>query len=258
LEAPTPWALTVASGEAWYGSGDDPRVRFEALTARRPASVAVLPLRSGSLVLGALVLSFDDDQRFDDDRVVALTALADLLSAALTRVRLLAEEERARAAVAAAAERNAFLAEATALISAPLDERSVLERLARLCVPHLGDWCSILRPGGDGLERVIVYHRDPELAPVVDKMVGTSLALTGDNPVVVAYRTGRSRLVADVVGPMAADPTVDRSHLAHLQRLGSGNGIVVPIGPPSHPVAALPWPWPPPGPWTTPTSRWPP
>lgn len=242
LDAAIPLVHTIRTGEVVFGSvHGELRSRFAdlaELAAELPhAATATLPLRSGSEIIGALALSFDDVQAFDDEQITTLVTMADLSAAALVRVRLLEEEERARAAAAAAAERNAFLAEATAVVSAPLDERRVLHRLARLCVPRLGDWCSITRPGDGVLERVIVFHHDASLEPLARRLQSSVIPLDSESPAAVTFRTGRTQLLTDIDRSTGAGAGSELPEL--LRRLGSAHGIVVPIGPRSRPLGVL-------------------
>src|SRR6185295_7507560 len=54
-----------------------------------------------------------------------------------------------------------FLIEATRVLASSLDYRVILESVAKLAVPRLGDWCGIdlLKPDGTP-ERVAVAHKD--------------------------------------------------------------------------------------------------
>ena len=58
-----------------------------------------------------------------------------------------------------------FLSESSRLLASSLDPDEVLERVARLAVPEVADWCAVdvLRLDGE-LERVALAHTDPEHA----------------------------------------------------------------------------------------------
>ncbi|HEX6008786.1 MAG TPA: PAS domain S-box protein, partial [Actinomycetota bacterium] len=76
---------------------------------------------------------------------------------------MMESERAAREQVERAHGRLAFLAEASMLLSASLDPRKTLAKIAPLVVPRLADWCSIhvLDPGG-GIQTVAVEHADPD------------------------------------------------------------------------------------------------
>src|SRR5919107_2152730 len=58
-----------------------------------------------------------------------------------------------------------FLAEASEILAGSLDYETELERIARLAVPALADWCVVDLLVEDGrLHRLAVVHRDPAKA----------------------------------------------------------------------------------------------
>src|SRR5215216_4652823 len=58
-----------------------------------------------------------------------------------------------------------FLAEASEILAGSLDYETELERVARLIVPILADWCVVDLLADDGrLHRLAVAHRDPAKA----------------------------------------------------------------------------------------------
>ncbi len=73
-----------------------------------------------------------------------------------------AEAERARAAAEVAQARLSLLAEATSLLTATLNVDEAMDRLARLAVPLLADWCAVdLVEDGGPAHRVALAHVDP-------------------------------------------------------------------------------------------------
>jgi serine phosphatase RsbU (regulator of sigma subunit) len=243
LDERLPLTHTARTGEAVLAHHEGLAARFPDLTpwlaAARHTSVATLALRADDRVVAVLALSFLEAQPFDDEQVAALRVVADLAAAALVRVQLLEAQEAARLVLAETAERNRFLAQATALVSAAFDEQEVLERLVRLCVPRLGDWCSITRPRDGQLERVIVHHGDPALQSHTDRLRGWAIPLDGANPVALTFRTGAPRLHPAVDQAMGVDSSIGPDQRAVLRALGSSAGITVPIGPSSRPVGVL-------------------
>src|SRR5581483_9620931 len=108
---------------------------FPALSGRADEghALACLPLVVEGRTLGGLVLSFAEDEDFDEDRRAFKVTLAQQVAQALERTRLLAAEQMLR-------ERLAFLAEAGEVLSSSLEYEQTLARLARLAVPQLADW----------------------------------------------------------------------------------------------------------------------
>ena len=80
------------------------------------------------------------------------------------RGRLLEREHQWRIEAEAARERLAVLSEASPILIATLDPRTVMQRVPSLVVPRLGDWCIVDMLDDDGeLTEVTTLHRDPSL-----------------------------------------------------------------------------------------------
>ena len=77
------------------------------------------------------------------------------------RERLLGAERLAKADAQEAERQQAFLAEASAMLSSSLDYHETLASLAQLCVPFFGDWCAIDILEDGKLSSVAVVHADP-------------------------------------------------------------------------------------------------
>src|SRR5215207_10102751 len=64
-----------------------------------------------------------------------------------------------------------FLAEASEILAGSLDYETELERVARLTVPALADWCVVDLLAEDGsLRRLAVVHRDPTQAKTAQEL----------------------------------------------------------------------------------------
>jgi PAS domain S-box-containing protein len=125
-----------------------------------------------------------------------------------------------------------FLAEAGEILAGSLDYETELERVARLAVPALADWCVIDLLVDDGhLHRLVVVHRDPAKAE-------TALELRRRYAVLSPNQTHRAwDVLAD--GKPWFDPAVtearfvaearDAKHLDLLRRLGFAAEMVLPL-----------------------------
>src|SRR5205814_7480667 len=85
------------------------------------------------------------------------------------RDRALEAERAARATLERAQRRTLFLAAASAVLATSLDYESTLDRVARLAVPDLADWCvvDLAEPdeaGGTRLRRIPAAHAGPAKA----------------------------------------------------------------------------------------------
>jgi PAS domain S-box-containing protein len=125
-----------------------------------------------------------------------------------------------------------FLAEASEILADSLDYETELERVARLIVPALADWCVVDLLVADGrMQRLAVVHRDPAKA-------GTALELRRRYAVLPPNQAHRAwDVLAD--GKPWFDPAVDEvrfvaeardaEHLALLRRLGFAAEMVLPL-----------------------------
>jgi len=199
--------------------------------ARRvlPAAVGVLSL------LGWLRLEGERAGFYDTAAGVALMVVATLIffatliawnARALERVEderaRLIREQGARAQAEAAERRAAFLAQASAALSASLDYNSTLKSVPDLAVPRMADWCalSIVDPEGR-VRQLAVAHADPakaELAWKMEKRYPASLSAPyGPGRVI---RTGVRELVGDLPDALLEATAQDEEHLGILRALG--------------------------------------
>lgn len=126
----------------------------------------------------------------------------------------------------------AFLAEAGEILSASLDYEAELERVARLAVPSLADWCVVDLLADDGaLHRLAIVHRDPVLEPVAEELQRRFPVLRPDQP--------HKAWEVLPAGPPWLDPEVseqrfiaqarDAEHADLLRRLGFAAEMVLPL-----------------------------
>ena len=119
-------------------------------------SLACVPLSAGAEVLGVLTFGVaESNRRFGAEELALIEELSLHGALALKNAQRFQQAETQ-------ARRAAFLAEAGAQVSAAFDHRASLNRLARLTVPLLGDWCAIDLIDESGvLARVAAVHTDP-------------------------------------------------------------------------------------------------
>ncbi len=127
-------------------------------------------------------------------------------------------------------ERQArYLADASAALATSLDTREMLETLAAVLVPGLGDWCTIHVREGEVLRNVAVAHVDPgkvEIAKAYHARFPPDPAARGIWSVI---RTGRSELWGDLTDEILAASVTDPEQLATLRSVGMKAVLVVPI-----------------------------
>ena len=128
-----------------------------------------------------------------------------------------------------AEETQRLLAEAGRVLAGSLDYEETLQRVARLAVPDLADWCMVDVLGENGLERVAVGHADParaELAAALEGIVVDPAATVG--PARVA-RTGRAELHPVVDAEHVRDAALGPVHHRLLTDIGVRSAAIVPM-----------------------------
>ena len=144
----------------------DPRVR-DNLAVPDLSVVAYLgaPLSdSEDNVLGALCAIDHSPRAWTDDDLVALV---DLAAACSSELRLRIEAARARAAL----NRIAVLGQVSQAVGATLDPQQTIERLARLVVPFLADWCTVHVVDEAGrVQHTASQHRDSDAVDAVRRL----------------------------------------------------------------------------------------
>ena len=116
---------------------------------------------------------------------------------------------------------------------ASVGSHTVLQRMAELAVPDLGDWCAIDGVRDDGtFARLAVAHPDPELVAIAHEVWNRYPPSPNDPaglPQVV--RTGVSELVEQVPEEVIVASARDAWHLEAIRRLelGGASFLMVPI-----------------------------
>lgn len=147
------------------------------------------------------------------------------------QARLFESERAVREAVERAHDRVAFLADASVLLSASLDSRRTLTKIARLVVPRLADWCSVDLVEPDGtIAAVAVTHADPqrvELARAYRRRYPMRVDDPGDVSAVIS--SGVAEIVPEVTPEMLEQDIPDPERRATASELGLRSTMIVPL-----------------------------
>src|SRR5581483_1170811 len=156
------------------------------------------------------------------------------------RARLLSSAQAARTRAEAAQQKLAFLAEAgVTLIDAPPVEAERLQRLARLAVPRLGDWCAVHVTEEDGQIRpVTITGADPRRVAIARAIARRAPAGAGSGGVADVIRSGRTQHVPDVTEAVLA-AAQDDEHLRLLRELGLTCSVSAPMRARGRTIGAL-------------------
>jgi PAS domain S-box-containing protein len=196
------------------------------------------PIRVGDHV--NCVMAFYNRQivQPDDEMLQMFDALGRQVGDFIKRTR--AEEERdklliyervARSEAETNAEKLAFLAEASTVLTSSLDYQTNLMTVAKLAVHRLADWCAVdVVDENEGFHRVALVHRDPqrtEWARDFQKKFSTKTA--APHGVAHVMRTGKAKIYTDIPDSMLIALAQDAEHFKILQELGLASAMVVPL-----------------------------
>lgn len=127
--------------------------------------------------------------------------------------------------------RLAMLADITNAVTTTLDTREALQRLARLIVPRLADWCVVdLCAGPHWVERVTVVHRDADRAPAgkYEKLL-PQLDERSTAPLARVLSGAPAMLLRNLPEPTASDDAVLEAQLSLFAELGADTAIIAPL-----------------------------
>ncbi len=136
---------------------------------------------------------------------------------------------------------ESFMAQASRVLASSLDYAETLQRIARLAVPQIADWCAVeLVNEKHEIERVAVHHPDPaklELAEQLNRDYRPSLDEPAGVPEVI--RTGEARIYTDIPADALAQYARDNQHLELLSAIGATAVIIVPMIGATGPIGAI-------------------
>lgn len=124
-----------------------------------------------------------------------------------------------------------FLADASATLAESLDYETTLQRVARLAVPRVADWCSVEIADADGMPQLLALaHVDPEKVSLAHAHRRRYPA-DPDAPygAATAIRTGQSQLLHEIPDAALVASAQDAAHLAMLRALGLASSMLVPL-----------------------------
>ena len=144
---------------------------------------------------------------------------------------LLAREQLARAEAVRARRRLALLASVGPALYSSFDYGTTLERIARLTVPDLADWClvDILEEDGS-VNQLAAAHADPAKEALLHELRTHRRFGEGDpGTAAQVLRTGRSVLVDEVSESWLAERATGEEHLGLLRNLEVRSLMSVPL-----------------------------
>ncbi len=206
-------------------------------------SMVIVPLNGHDSTIGALSLALTStDRRYTPDEVGFIEELAHRAALAVENARLLRASQRAidereellrfreetillerqaRARAEAAQQREAFLSEASSILSSSLDSATNLKSLSRLIVARVANWCTIELFDDSGTSSLAaVSHVDPDGLEILERIRGEYLPATiPELPPRHILRYREPTLINNVAEGFWFDSASTPEHLIQLDRL---------------------------------------
>lgn len=145
------------------------------------------------------------------------------------RARLLASAQAAMAEAENAGERLGLLLRAGALVTATRDRDDLLRHATRLVVPAFADFALVFLHDEGDLVADVGEHRDPDGTAFLESIRGYRVATTSSMALGIAFLTGRSQLVDDVVQRTQDMPWLEPASRDIAARLMIDSLIAVPL-----------------------------
>jgi len=195
----------LASGERWQGDLDVV-ARDGATVPVRMRSSPVLDAAGIFVGTASVLVDVTEFRRLERRREAALE-----------------EAERTR-------EQLQFLAEAGATLTSSLDYGKTMNKLVKLAVPKLADWCSVEVLEEGEIRAVAVAHSDAELLDSAWELRRRwPLPVRSPTGAPEVIRSGTSQLFERVTDDMLRSVALADNHLTLLRALGPRSAIVVPL-----------------------------
>jgi predicted ATPase/signal transduction histidine kinase len=211
----------------------DPRVAPDPyVTSRAMKSILALPVQRGAELVATLY--FENSlvtHAFTGARLRVLELLSAQIAAALENS-LLFERLKTEIGDRRRAEGTVrFLANAGAELAESLDSAQIFERLSRVLVPGLADWCSIDVLDEDRqIRRMATTHADPEKASLAREFLVKGVPdWTSPQPPAAVLRTGAPVLIEELTDELLPASCRDAEHMRLVRALGARSVLSVPM-----------------------------
>ena len=201
-------------------------------------SAIVVPVSIRGTSLGAIAFRLAESGRlYDEADLQTAEEVARRAAMAIENARLYREARRANEASGAALrdaeaanEKLRFLAEASALISESLEHEQTMQRLARLAVSYLADWCAIDLKTADGFTRLAFAGADQALVREAEGLRERYPAdPEGPHGSPYVMRTGRREYIPDITESTLREVSSDEGLLDAIRRFRLRSSLCEPL-----------------------------
>ena len=184
-------------------------------------SMLVLPLRLEGDNAATITFYWRTRKTFSPIDLAYSTALANLSAAALTIAELHDANNREQT-------RLRFLADASSALASSLDYEATLQRVAKLAVPHVADWCTVHVLENGVPTRLVVAHADPGVLEMAkDFSLKYPEQITEDRGLGLVLKTGESEVYYNITDAMIAAAALSPQHLEDVRALKLTSSILV-------------------------------
>ncbi len=144
--------------------------------------------------------------------------------------KVLASEQRALFQAEEVQAKLKYLAEASYILNSSLDYTETIRSLAQLLTPAVCDWFAVDLAKGEGIQRLIVYHKDPEkirFAQDLQNKYPPKMEEPTGVPNVI--RTGRAELYSELSDEFLRKAIKDKELYLIFKKLGIRSIMIVPL-----------------------------
>jgi PAS domain S-box-containing protein len=134
-----------------------------------------------------------------------------------------------------------FLAEAGSALLSTLDEEQIYERLARLCVPSIADWCIVAVLGADNASTLVtIVHADPDKTALAQSYQ-RELSATAHLPWDESLRGQKSLLLNGNLATNRTELGGSAAYAQLLTEIEAHSVIVSPLGARGRTIGVMIW-----------------
>lgn len=142
----------------------------------------------------------------------------------------LASEKRALVQAEEIQHKLKYLAEASIILNSSLDYTETIQSLAQLLTPAVCDWFAVDLYINDKLERLVVYHKDPDkIQSAIDLQKKYPPDMNAETGVPDVIRTGKSFLYENLNGEFLKATVPDRGLYEIYRELGIRSIMILPL-----------------------------
>lgn len=125
---------------------------------------------------------------------------------------------------------EAFLARVKTLLVSTIEYDKILNKLADVVIPYVGDACMIDIIESDQLKRILTKHCEPEAEKLMNEMrVKFPLSFGSPVPSMRAIESGKPELISKVDIEILKQRTTSLEHLELVQKIGSRSHMTFPL-----------------------------